>query len=99
MYGDVCPSPELVRKHIVLDLSAPDTEYDGPAILPPVLDGRRLIPVEPGSSDEVLDKLMASIGTDVVGKIFVYAVIHAVPKDLSCHCKADGITQTIFIRT
>lgn len=99
VYGDVCPSPELVKKHIVLDQFAPNTEYDGLAMLPPVINGKRLIPVEPKSSDEVQDKFTANVGRDVVGETFVYAVIPAISRVLSCHYQAEGITQTILIRT
>jgi len=104
---DICPAPELVNAHIVLDVDALHESYSGPVMRVPRLGGitgsgststPTIIPTEPGSTDDVLSDFRQDYGLDVPATEFLFASVAPLGSIL-CHYRSDVVEPVISIRT
>ncbi len=106
--ADVCPAPELVNAHIVLDPNHPTQTYSGPIMAAPNLsrlpggggasNTPTIIPDEPRDSDEVLEDFRQDYGLNVPASEFLMASLQPDGAVL-CIYRSDVVEPEISIRT
>jgi len=107
VHADICPAPELVNAHMVLDPNAQSETFSGPFINSAAIAGSlggsspsvTVIPDEPQDSDEVLSEFRQDYGLDIPATEFLRATITLQGGAAMCHYRSDVVDPAISIRT